>query len=351
MPAELTPLRLLGIVAGLGGAIASFLYFRGLRWNRFNFVVSSAGSLALLLVSLEPDLLLALRRALQLGDFEGGALIGLLILSSLFLLVLSFYTRGQVDRQRILIDRLVRGLVAEEALEAEDCAERLKTITVIVPAYDEAENLQVLLPQIPRRIEGIEVGVLVVDDGSSDRTAAVAREHGALAIRSPINRGQGAAIRIGIELLGRLGIEYGVTIDADNQHRPEDIAAVLAPVLRDELDLAIGSRILGTHEAGVGVRSAGIALLTRLINLLIGNRLTDCSSGFKAFRVSRLRGIPFVEEQFQAAEFIILCAKHGLRIGEVPIHIRARHAGSSKKGTDLTYGLRFTRTILRSWWR
>ena len=140
-------------------------------------------------------------------------------------------------------------------------------------------------------------------------------------------------------------------MDADNQHLPEEIEKLVAPVLNDEYDLVIGSRILGeSHESSM-MRSTGIHLFTRAINVITGLRLTDCSSGFRAFNVQKMSSLNLREDQFQTAEVIVEAVKKGLRIAEVPITIVKRNYGSSKKGRDIKYGLFFAKTILKSWWR
>jgi glycosyltransferase involved in cell wall biosynthesis len=151
--------------------------------------------------------------------------------------------------------------------------------------------------------------------------------------------------------LRRYKVEIGVTMDADNQHRPEDLPLLVRPILEDKLDLVIGSRILGERDKDSRVRLAGIILLTAIINFLTGLRLTDCSSGFKALRISKISVVNLYEEQFQAAEMLIAAAKAKLRVGEVPIHIKLRHHGMSKKGTNFSYGFFFAKTILKTWWR
>jgi glycosyltransferase involved in cell wall biosynthesis len=233
----------------------------------------------------------------------------------------------------------------------DEIATRLKRIMVIIPALNEADNLSVLLPRIPAQIGGIELGVLVVDDGSTDATQSVALEHGCLVARTPINRGQGAASRVGYGFLARHGVFIGVTMDADNQHEPSEIATLVEPVLAGRLDLVIGSRILGNADRDSTVRSLGVFAFSRLVSLLTGVHITDCSSGFKAFKIEQMTKLDLREDQFQSSEVLISAAKKGLRIGEVPIHVRRRGFGQSRKGTNFVYGLFWLRTAAKSWWR
>ncbi len=140
-------------------------------------------------------------------------------------------------------------------------------------------------------------------------------------------------------------------MDADNQHLPKEIEKLVAPILSNQYDLVIGSRILGESFKSSVMRDTGINIFTKTINFITGTKLTDCSSGFRAFNVNKMSSLNLREEQFQTAEVIVEAAKKGLRIGEVPITIVERKHGTSKKGKDIKYGLFFAKTILKSWWR
>jgi glycosyltransferase involved in cell wall biosynthesis len=166
-----------------------------------------------------------------------------------------------------------------------------------------------------------------------------------------MRRGQGAALRLAYDIARYLDAEVVVTLDADGQHRPEEIESVVKPILDGQLDFVIGSRLLGAREQDSRFRLLGIHVNNLLINLLARTRISDCSSGFKAIRVSALANVVLTENQFQAAEAIIAAAHAGLRIGEAPITVLRRASGESKKGRDLSYGLSFARSVFRSWWR
>jgi hypothetical protein len=140
-------------------------------------------------------------------------------------------------------------------------------------------------------------------------------------------------------------------MDADNQHRPEDIEKLVIPIFDEAYDLIIGSRILGDHQKVIWLRIMGIMVLSRLINSITGLKISDCSSGFKAFNVEKMKALNLTEDQFQSSEVLIEACKKGLRIGEVPVTVHLRKIGKSKKGTDLSYGFSFTKTILKTWWR
>jgi glycosyltransferase involved in cell wall biosynthesis len=222
---------------------------------------------------------------------------------------------------------------------------------ILIPAYNEAENLRDLLPRIPKKIEGIDIGVLVVDDGSDDETYTVAKSNGACTVKNLINRGGGAALRLGYDILQKAGVQHCITMDADGQHLPEEIAYLILPIIEGQYDCVIGSRILGGREAASRLRIAGVYVFGRLVTALLGKKITDPSSGFRAFRMDALSSIRLQEDQYHTSELIIEAVKQGLRIGEVPITIMKRKYGKSKKGKDLIYGIHFARIIIKTWWR
>jgi glycosyltransferase involved in cell wall biosynthesis len=284
-------------------------------------------------------------------EYQYGRLIALLIASNMVLWFYTFYIKSKQETIRIQIDKLIRNLGASDLKERGGFYEKIKPIMIVIPAYNEATNLKKLLPRIPGHIKGVAVGVLVVDDGSEDETKKVVSEQGHLVVSNLINRGQGAASRLGYDVLKKYHASIGVTMDADNQHCPEDIEKVAVPIIDGTYDLVIGSRVLGDHKRISRLRSFGIALLSRLINLMTGLRITDCSSGFKAFDIQKLNELDLTEDQFQSSEILIEACKKGLRVGEVPISMNRRKYGLSKKGTDWSYGLHFVKTIIRTWWR
>ena len=151
---------------------------------------------------------------------------------------------------------------------------------VIVPAWNEEETLPAVLAEIRHALPGI--AVLVVDDGSVDGTARVAEETGVLVAHLPINLGVGAAMRTGFRYASRNGYAVAVQIDADGQHNPEDVPALLA-LLDAGANIAIGARMAGEGAYTVrGPRRWAMKLLSSVISRIAHARLTDTTSGFKA---------------------------------------------------------------------
>lgn len=344
-------LRIAGFIVGIIGLIATFVIYRGPKWKRANFVLFTLFNLSLIIVCLNPNVVNFIRDMLALKASQRGRVIALLIISSIFLFLYSIHTNSKLDKYQLQFDRLIRSLGANTLEESTAVFKKIKPIMIVMPAYNEAENLKEILSRFPGTISGVEIGVLVIDDGSYDDTARVASEAGVCLVRNPINRGGGAALRLGYDILQKAGSLICVTMDADGQHDPEEIENILLPVVNDQYDFVIGSRVLGDREKDSRLRIVGVYIFGWLISLLLGKKITDPSSGFRAFRMESVASINLHEDQYHTSELIIEAVKKGLRIGEVPITILKRKYGKSKKGNDWAYGLHFARIIVKTWWR
>jgi glycosyltransferase involved in cell wall biosynthesis len=249
------------------------------------------------------------------------------------------------------LDRLARGACLSEFHRTYPEVRSLAPVLVLIPAYNEAENVGSVLGRISREVCGLETTVLVIDDGSRDQTTKAAREAGALAIRSPANRGGGAALRAGFDIGAQLGSEIVVTMDADGQHDPAEMEGLVQPIVDDRYDFVIGSRIIGARENDSTVRLAGIHFFNAVIRLLTTANVTDCSNGYRALRLAALERLELRQDQYHTSELIIEAAKKGVRIGEAPVTVRRRLSGESKKGRNWFYGMSFAKTIFKTWLR
>ncbi|MDY7038833.1 MAG: DUF2304 family protein [Thermodesulfobacteriota bacterium] len=344
-------LRIAGLIIGIVGLLSTFLIYRGPKWKRSNFILFSLCNLFMIVVTINPNAVNFVRDALSLREYLYGRLIALLIMSNIFLLFFSFYTKAKVENVRLQFDRLVRSHTLSDVEKVIASEETIKPIMILVPAYNESENLKELLPRIPEQVDGIDVGILVIDDGSEDSTLSVAAEAGAWAVKNPINRGGGAALRLGYDILRKSGVEFCVTMDGDGQHRPEEIEKLIHPVIKGQYDIVIGSRVLGHAEKDSLFRLTGVYIFSGILFFLIGKKITDPSSGFRAFKMNCLNEIGLYEDQYHTSELIISAVKSGRKIGEVPVTMRRRRHGKSKKGKDWAYGINFAKTIVRTWWR
>ena len=341
-------LRIAGLLIGIAGLITTFVLYRGPKWNRLNFAFFSLFNISLIAVTLNPNIVNFLRDLLSLQEYQYGRILALLIISNLIFVFFSIYSVSKVENFRLQFDRLVRKLGTHQL---EPVSDKMHAIMVLIPAYNEAQNLRHLLPKIPETIDGMQVGVLVVDDGSDDATAESVQEHGYLVVSNIINRGGGAALRLGYDILRASPADICITMDADGQHQPEEIENLILPIIKDRSDVVIGSRILGAREKDSPVRAAGVHLFGAVVSSLLGKRITDPSSGFRAFKMDKIKHIDLREDQYHTSELIIEAVKKGLRVTEVPVTILKRKYGKSKKGRDLKYGFHFAKTIIKAWWR
>jgi hypothetical protein len=227
----------------------------------------------------------------------------------------------------------------------------LAPVAVVIAAYNEADSIQAVLDDVPAQVLGMDVDVVVVDDGSTDGTGEVAQRAGARVARLDSNRGQGAALRVGYCVAREGDATYIVTTDADGQYVAGEMPVLLRPLVEDEADFVSGSRRLGTAETTDRMRGLGVRFFAAVIRLLTGAPVSDPANGFRAMRAEVTGVVTLSQPQYQAAELLIATLAQGFRVTERPTTMRARTAGSSKKGANLPYGFRFARVVLGTWRR
>lgn len=232
-----------------------------------------------------------------------------------------------------------------------EAARKLPPVTIVIAAYNEADVIGQVIDALPPEICGLKTVVLVVSDGSKDKTAGVAKDHGALVADVPVNRGQGAALRLGYRLAREGGARYIVTTDADGQYNPAEMERVLAPVVAGEADFVTGSRKLGSQETNDPVRRLGTWVFAVTISALTRQHITDSSFGLRAMRAEVTGVVRLEQPQYQSSELLIAVLAHGFRVAEVPATIHKRQVGESKKGHNAIYGLKFAGVVLGTWWR
>jgi glycosyltransferase involved in cell wall biosynthesis len=224
-------------------------------------------------------------------------------------------------------------------------------ILVVIPAYNEGENVGAVVSRVPAQVCGLATTVVVVDDGSGDGTVASAEAAGAVVARHLRNRGGGAALRTGYALAAEAGAALVVTLDADGQHLPEEMPRLVRPIVAGRADAVNGSRTLGSADPNTFSRELGLRVFNRVLTTVTRTEITDCSSGYRAIKADSLAKLDLRQEQFHASEFLIEASKRGLRLEEVPITVASRMHGETKKPATLGYGLGFTKAILRTWLR
>jgi glycosyltransferase involved in cell wall biosynthesis len=220
-----------------------------------------------------------------------------------------------------------------------------RRIAVVIPALDEEEAIGLVLAEIPQGV----AEVVVVDNGSRDRTAEVARAAGARVVSEP-RRGYGQACLAGIAAAD--GADVFVFLDGDHSDHPRQLPDVLAPILAGEADLVIGSRALGRRGKGSHPLHAvlGTRLSVALMNRLIGTRATDLGP-FRAVTAEALGRLDMRDRNFGwTVEMQVKAARRGLRVREVPVDYRPRVGRSKVSGTllgSVRAGARILGTIAR----
>jgi glycosyltransferase involved in cell wall biosynthesis len=203
-------------------------------------------------------------------------------------------------------------------------------VLVVMPAHNEQDSLGATLARVRAALPAADV--VVIDDFSTDRTGEVALAHGAHVVELPCNLGYGGAVQTGFKFAVARGYDVVLQIDADGQHDPGCARALLEPVLRGEVDVAMGSRFLGQARYEIPwVRRLGMRLFAAIVSLVTRQRFTDPTSGYQALgrRVVELFARDHYPTDFPDADTIILLALSGFRVREVPVTMEARIAGTS----------------------
>ncbi|GAA1692416.1 glycosyltransferase family 2 protein [Microcella alkalica] len=202
-----------------------------------------------------------------------------------------------------------------------------RRVLVIIPAYNESESVADVIAEVAREVP--TASCLVIDDGSRDDTAAVARRAGAGVLHLPINLGVGGAMRAGYRFAAENGFDVAIQIDADGQHDPGHVTDLLE-VLADA-DIVIGARFAGIGDYEVrGPRKWAMRFLSSTLSHATRTRLTDTTSGFKACGPRAIalfaREMP-AEYLGDTIEALVIAAKNGLTVRQVPVAMRERSAG------------------------
>jgi len=230
-------------------------------------------------------------------------------------------------------------------------ATRLPPVAIVIAAFNEEGAIGPVVEGLPSTVGGLAAVPVVVSDGSVDATGKEAREAGALVCDVPVNRGQGAALRLGYRLAREGGADYIVTTDADGQYNPAEIESLIAPILAGQADFVTGSRTLGSEETKDPVRKLGVRVFALTISVLTGQRISDTTFGLRAMRAEVTGAVLLEQPQYQASELLIGVITHGFRVAERPATIHRRQVGKSKKGNNALYALSFAKVVFGTWWR
>jgi len=212
-------------------------------------------------------------------------------------------------------------------------------ILVIIPAYNEEKSIGKVIEEVKESAP--EVDIVVIDDGSTDATANVARRVGVKVISHPINLGAGAAIQTGYKYSVRFPYRIIVQLDADGQHPPTYIHRLTRALKNNSVDVVIGSRFLENRKYnGPWIRKLGMRIFSKVTSLVIREQITDTSSGFRALKREVVDFFAHIDypSDYQDADLIILTHFAGFRIKEVSVTMNERESGKSAlAGTKLIY--------------
>ena len=202
-------------------------------------------------------------------------------------------------------------------------------VLVIIPAHNEEDSLPATLAEV--RAKAPNVDILIVNDGSRDATAKVAKAAGVAVVSHPVNLGVGGALQTGFRFAVEHGYEIGVQLDADGQHDPAYLAVLLEPVLSGKADVSIGSRYV--EQTGYRAplnRRLGMLFFSGIVHLALKQRITDTTSGFRAYNLAVMQVCQHdFPKDFPDAPLLIALARRGFRLTEVAVVMRERQAGQS----------------------
>ena len=220
----------------------------------------------------------------------------------------------------------------------------IEQVAVVIPAYNAARHLDAVIADVRRHVPGERV--IVVDDGSSDDTAAVAERAGAQVIVHEVNRGKGAALRTGILAAGERGHRFAITLDADGQHNPDDIPAFIERYRETGADIIVGNRMSATGEMPA-LRLWTNRVTSLVVSMLARRRVPDSQNGYRMIDTGVFGRIPLETTRYDTeSEILIRAGRRGATIASVPVEtIYGEEVSSINPFKDT---LRFFRMVLKA---
>ena len=215
-------------------------------------------------------------------------------------------------------------------------------ITVGIPAYNEEKNIAKIIVKLKKTVDQI----IVCDDGSTDSTSEIAESLGATVVKHAKNSGYGMAIRSIFLKSREINADILVTLDADGQHKIEDINKIIKPVVDGEADISIGSRFLKEDSNTPGYRKLGVKIITKVTNSSLSEKITDAQSGFRAYSNKVLQSLtPADSGMGISTEILIKSSNLGLKIVEVPTEIQ--YEGDTSTQNPVTHGTEVLMSTLK----
>ena len=195
---------------------------------------------------------------------------------------------------------------------------------IIIPAFNEEKNIGAVLDAIQQKAPGVPI--LVINDGSADKTESVARSHGANVISLPFNSGYGVALQTGFKFAVRKNYAIVIQMDSDGQHDPKNVQELIKEVQKEDIDVVIGSRFLDSSTYKTSwARHIGIFIFGKIASLFCGHKVTDPTSGFQALKGKAIHfaASDHYPPDYPDADFIILMHRYGLKVKEIPVTMHA----------------------------
>ena len=215
-------------------------------------------------------------------------------------------------------------------------------ITVGIPAYNEEKNIAKIIVELKKVADQI----IVCNDGSTDSTSIIAESLGAIVIKHPKNLGYGSAIRSIFLKAREINSKILVTIDADGQHKIEDVKKVIKPIVDGQADISIGSRFLDKHDNAPKYRKLGINIITKVTNSSLSEKITDAQSGFRAYNNKVLQSLtPSDSGMGISTEILIKSSNLGFKIAEVPTEIQ--YEGDTSTQNPVSHGTEVLMSTLK----
>jgi len=222
-------------------------------------------------------------------------------------------------------------------------------LLAVIPAFNEDKSIVNIVQKTRKYVDR----VIVVDDSSTDNTQELARRSGATVLQHSTNRGVGAAMITGLKYAQKLKPDIVVTLDADGQHRPEDIPRLIHPIIAMKADLVLGSRFLQKPPPNIpSIKYIGNKFFTFITSILARVKLTDTQTGFRALNQKALLALDLRSEFTYTQEMVLILGHKKYCCLEVPIEVRPRKQGNSKVASNfIKYGFKSLTIILSTYIR
>ncbi len=220
-------------------------------------------------------------------------------------------------------------------------------LIVLIPAYNEEASIGEVISQIPKEFSHIDnVEVMVIDDGSSDKTASIAKEKGATVYSFSQNRGLAKAISHGFSKALQKDVDVLVILDADNQYDPREISLLVDPIFQNKADIVLGDRQVKKLDHMPFQKKIGNRMFSRVLSSLIGIKISDAQTGFRAFNREALTRLHIFSTYTYTQETLIQAKYKNLKILEVPVAFRKRDGKSRLISNIFNYGFRATSLVI-----